>query len=136
MNDHRPARVTLWLFILGFVACLAVLAGMRAARAQEPSSDDKRAFFSAVKQGLRADAQVVNCCGEYDAVRVEMIANEGSEIIVRIVDIMQSQHGRVGDIVRIPRGHLLQRIYSPYASPIAFIRKDLSSICLSGFGGF
>lgn len=135
MTTHR---IALGILIGGAIFCAAVLLslGIRKARADE-LPQLKAEYFEKAKRATLADGRVVNCCGEYDAVRVRLLGQDDARglIVAEIIDVMRSAHGKVGDILTIPLSKVTVGLYSPFSDPIAFVAGDLTPYCLSGPSG-
>ena len=137
MNDSMKSALI--ILVVGALMCLGVVLNMVRAKADEgPSAEDRVRFWEAVKSANRVDGRTgVNCCSHYDAVRIRLIHfnDETGESTVEITDKLISKYGKVGDIVRVPRGHNTTNIFNPYGFPILFINGRGGSICLSGISG-
>ena len=132
-NAIRAVWITFGVLI---ATCLAALWTL--ARAQEPSDEDRARYWEAIKSSNLLDGRTaINCCGQADGVRVEILPDESPRDIlrVRIVDLMRSRNGYPGAIILIPRGLLVTNVWNPHRFLIAYIRSDLTPICLSGLDG-
>lgn len=140
MIREDRARFVGIIFAVLIAICLGVIVALGYARADEsvPTPADRAQYWSNIKASTLLNGLTgINCCGPADGVRVEILPDESPRDIlrVRIVDMMQSKNGYPGAIVLIPRGLLVLNVWNPYSFPIAFIRKDLTPICLSGLDG-
>lgn len=142
---NSPMKVALMVFMAGMILCLVVLFNISRARAEDgppipdlPSPEERAAFWEAVKAASLVNGKTgVNCCSWHDAVRIRLIHfdDETGESTVEITDTMISAYGKVGDIVRVPRGHNTTNIHNPYKFPILFVNSIGGTICLSGISG-
>ena len=119
------------LALLAIVVCL-----IWAARADDLPSL-KADYFAKAKAAKLANGRIVNCCGEYDAVKVRFIGHDHARgiIIAEIIDVMISMNGKVGDVLTIPVEKVTVELYSPFDEPIAFINGANEPYCLSGPSG-
>jgi len=96
----------------------------------------RKHYFEAAKSATLRDGNVQNCCGQADAVKVEAIGSgPRGEIVVRIIDIMKSANGKVGDVITVPPGKVTVKLYSPFAEPILFLSGTNDPYCLSFSSG-
>ena len=97
----------------------------------------KADYFAKAKAAKLANGRIVNCCGEYDAVKVRFIGHDHARglIIAEIIDVMISMNGKVGDVLTIPVEKVTVELYSPFDEPIAFINGANEPYCLSGPSG-
>ena len=146
--ENRDAwRAVLVIALVGIATCvLALLAlafsvragGPEPAPAPGPSAVDSAIYWEKIKSAALSGGRTgVNCCGPADGVRVEILPEESPRDIlhVRIIDMMRSRNGYPGAIISISRDLLVTNVWNPYPFPIAFIRRDLTPICLSGVDG-
>jgi len=119
--------------VLALVVMCACL--IWAARAAEPSPEDRAKFFQDVKAAVLVDGRTINCCGEGDGVKVKLTGFAGGIITAVITDTMRSQNGKVGDILKIPTSLNTVNIFNPFAEPIAFINGLNMPYCLTGNAG-
>lgn len=138
--SEDAARVVRIIFAVLIAVCIGVIVAIGYARADDvfPTQADRAEYWFKIKASTLLNGSTgINCCGPADGVRVEILPDESPRDIlrVRIVDMMQSKNGYPGAIVLIPRGLLVLNVWNPYSFPIAFIRSDLTPICLSGLDG-
>ena len=121
------------------VALVAIIAALiwtaRAADSNDEAALRALYFQQAQRATLANGRQPVNCCGEYDAVKVRVTGQSGPTIFAEIIDVMKSAHGKVGDKLFIDVGKITIGLYSPFLEPIAFINSGLEPYCLSGNSG-
>lgn len=118
------------------LAALLFLALCATAQADDMDALLRKHYFDAAKRAMTRESapvdQVINCCGEGDAVKVKIMGQGPNGLIfAQITDVMKSANGRVGDVIQVPPGKVTVKLYSPFAEPVAFINGANQPYCLS-----